>query len=397
MSHQSFEHDVTNQRPAVPDEKKSTKGFRRFLDVLNKGVNVDMLTKIVTQAPTGVNIQTPVNHSWSPSYAGGHQEGPLNINKWSTNEQCSRLGSPQQHRRSVSPKGSFLSDEKSVQQFDGGPGCFSSNNRSRSPSVVEKISLTPEDENKRRQMQDVLQAIGMDFGFEELGQMSHRIQERLYGKKDSDFSSKERVTRTAFSPRRQSRSSSSSRSSFNPSTQDYSLKKDSYNSQSDTTATRQLQVHQAVEYGHKSSSSSLQDSQNCEDQKSTAMFQTFSPNASHTTSESSKTPAAPTYSPVNYSPLLYPALPPNLPHAGPGLVLPRLPPFLPYPSVSPLNIIPAIHAQTRPILPQHTSSHQPMCFLLPNLNPLQPLYNTQKSKTLSRPRCLQVIETKQPG
>ncbi|XP_018533989.1 uncharacterized protein LOC108884536 [Lates calcarifer] len=35
-SRQAFESDVTNQSPTVP-EQKSTKGFQRFLDVLNKG------------------------------------------------------------------------------------------------------------------------------------------------------------------------------------------------------------------------------------------------------------------------------------------------------------------------------------------------------------------------
>ncbi|XP_067440413.1 uncharacterized protein [Thunnus thynnus] len=415
-SGQSFEHDVTYQSPAVPEEKKSTNGFQRFLDVLNKGVNVDVLTKIVTRAPTGVedrpcspaSLLSAVDRPQSPSCSGGQQGGQQYSQNWSESKESHRLASPQQRQRSFSPKGGSLSDEKPRQRSDGGQSYFSSNSRSRSPSVVEKITLTPEDEHKHRQMQDVLQAIGMDLGFEELGQMSHRIQERLYGKKDSDLGrhrkgSRERETRPAFSPKRQSRSSPSSRSSFSPLTQDYSLKKDSYSAQSDVTEVHQLQMHQAVEYAQQSSSSSLQDSEKCETNslESTVAFQTFSPNATHTVSEPPPTPVMPTYSPVNYSPLLYPplppALPPNLPHVGPRFLLPHLPPFLPYPCVPPLNIHPAVLSQTRQILPQQLSSHQPQYFNLPDVNPIQPLSTTQKSKTPSRPRCLQVIETKQPG
>lgn len=389
----------------------STNGFQRFLDVLNKGVNVDVLTKIVTQAPTveerpcsPPSFLSAVDRPWSPSCSGGQQEGQQYTQKWSESEEAHRLASPQQRHRSFSPKGSSsLSAEKPLHRSDGGRSYFSSNSRSRSPSVVEKLTLTPEDENKRRQMQDVLQAIGMDLGFEELGQMSHRIQERLYGKKDNDWGrhrkgSREQETRPVFSPKRQSRSSPSSRSSFSPLTQDYSLKKDSYSARSDVT-----EIHQAVEYAQKSSSSSLQDNEKCESNslESAVAFQTFSPNATHTESEPPPTPAMPTYSPVNYSPLLYPALPPplppNLPHVGPRLFLPHLPPFLPYPCVPPLNILPAVLSQTRQLLPQHLSSHQPPYFNLPDVNPIQPLNTTQKSKALSRPRCLQVIETKQTG
>eukprot|EP00064_Thunnus_orientalis_P003750 superscaffoldBa00000319_g3761 len=191
----SFEHDVTYQSPAVPEEKKSTNGFQRFLDVLNKGVNVDVLTKIVTRAPTGVedrpcspaSLLSAVDRPQSPSCSGGQQGGQQYTQNWSESKESHRLASPQQRQRSFSPKGGSLSDEKPRQRSDGGQSYFSSNSRSRSPSVVEKITLTPEDEHKHRQMQDVLQAIGMDLGFEELGQMSHRIQERLYGKKDSDL------------------------------------------------------------------------------------------------------------------------------------------------------------------------------------------------------------------
>ncbi|XP_040893180.1 cyclin-dependent kinase 12-like [Toxotes jaculatrix] len=410
-SGQSFESDATNQSPAVPEQKSST-GFQRFLDVLNKGVNVDMLTKIVTQtsAEVGdrpcspVSFMNTADHLWSPSSAGRQQGSHQNNRHWSESEGSQRPTSPQPHHRSYSPQGSSVSDDKSLQRSDGGQTYYSYNSRSGSPSVVEKITLTPEDEHKHRQMQNVLQAIGMDLGSEELGQMSHRIKERLYGKKDSDWGrhrrgSRERDTKRAFSPRHQSRSSSSSRSNFSPSTRDSYMKKDLCGSQRDVTEVHPAQVHPAVEYDQSGSSSSLQDSEKSEtnSQETTAALQTVSPNSTYSSSEPPLPPVMPTYSPVNCSPLPYPALPPNLPHVGPGLFLPCLPPFLPYPHIPPLNIFPAVLSQTRHLLPQQISNPQLPLFNLPDVNPVQPQNTTQKSKTPSRPRCLQVIETKQPG
>ncbi|XP_056229045.1 cyclin-dependent kinase 12-like isoform X3 [Seriola aureovittata] len=413
-SGQSFGSDVTNQSPSVP-EQKSTRGFQRFLDVLNKGVNVAMLTKIVTQTSPEIcdqpsspgSFMNTANRRWSPSSADQQQGSHQNNQHWNESEGSQSLASPQPHHRSFSPQGYSPSDEKSLQRSDGGQNYYSLNSRSRSPSVVGKITLTPEDEHKHRQMQDVLQAIGMDLGSEELGQMTHRIQERLYGKKDSDRGrhrrgSRERDSRQAFSPRRRSRSSSSSRSNFSSLTRDNYMRKDSCSARRDETEVDQVKVHQA-EYGQNGSSSSLQDSEKCEtnSQESSAALQIFSQNTTYSLSEPPLTPVMPTYSPVNCSPLPYPtlppALPPNLPHVGPRLFLPRLPPFLPYPHIPPLNIIPAVLAQTRHLLPQNISNPQSPFFNLPNLNPVQPLNTTQKSKTQSRPRCLQVIETKQPG
>ncbi|XP_068558394.1 micronuclear linker histone polyprotein-like [Cebidichthys violaceus] len=402
---QSFVSDVTNQSPAVP-EQKSTMGFQRFLNVLNKGVNVATLTKIVTQTSTEVGDPTSstssfmnTDHPWSPGYARGQQGSNQNTSHWSESVGFQRRASSQLRHRSFSPKGQSLSDEKSLQKRDREQSYLSSNSRSRSPSEEEKTTLTPEDEHKHRQMQDVLQAIGMNLGSEELGQMSNRIQERLYGKKDSDRhrkGSRERDTRQVFSPRPRSRSSSSSRSSFSPLNQEYYKKKDSYSAQSDGTEVHQVQVHDGVEYGQNSTSSTLQESDECEtySKESMAACQAFPQNSAYTFLKPSPTPVMPMYPPVNCSSLPYPP-PPNLPHLGPRLFWPPRPPFFPSPRVPPVSIFPAVLAQTRHLLPQHMSNPPFLNSL--GMNPVQPLNTAQKSKPLSRPRCLQVIETKQPG
>ncbi|KAM7010084.1 uncharacterized protein LKV04_001926 [Tautogolabrus adspersus] len=190
---QSFNSNVFNQSSAAPEQKKA-KGFQRFLDVLNKGVNVDMLTKIVTQNCDGEDDRAQSeDRPWSPTCARGQQGRDKKNSHWSESMGPQRGASP--HHRSFSPKRNFLSDDRPLQRGEGERSCLSSSSRSRSPSVVEKTTLTPEEEHKHRQMQDVLQAIGMNLGFEELGQMSHRIQERLYGKRDSDREGHRRKSR----------------------------------------------------------------------------------------------------------------------------------------------------------------------------------------------------------
>ncbi|KAM6942461.1 uncharacterized protein PEZ65_004336 isoform 2-T4 [Lycodopsis pacificus] len=396
---QSFESDVPNQSPAVP-EQKSLMGFQRFLNVLNKGVNVETLTKIVTQTstevggpPSSTSSFVNTDHPWSPGYAGGQQGSHQNTSHWSDGEGFQRRASSQLRHRSFSPKGRSLSDEKSLQKRDGEQSY--SNSRSRSPSEEEKTTLTPEDEHKHRQMQDVLQAIGMNLGSEELGQMSTRIQERLYGKKENGRhrrGSRERHTRQAFSPRPHSRSSSSSsRSRSSPLNQEYYKKKDSYSTQSDVTEVHQVQVHEGVEYGRNSTSITLQESDECEtySKESTAACQAFPQNSAYTFLKPSPTPVMPMYPPVNCSSLPYPP-PPNLPHLGPRLFWPPMPPVFPSPQAPPVSIFPAVLAETRHLLPQHMS--HPYSYF-PGIDPA--LYHSEKWEPLSRPRCLQAIEIKQ--
>ncbi|KAL6110653.1 uncharacterized protein ACO6RY_19693 [Pungitius sinensis] len=410
-SGQPFEREINNQSPDVP-EQKSTAGFQRFLNVLNKGVNVATLTKIVTQSSTVVsNRSSPpsfVNTDY-PNYAEGQHGSHQNTSHWSDSEGFQRLASSQPRDRSFSPKGQFRSGEKSVQKGDGEPRNLSSNSRSRCPSGEQKMTLTPEEEHKHRQMQDVLQAIGMNLGSEELGQMSHRIQERLYGRKDRDChrrESREMDTRRAFSPRPHSRSSSSSSSSStsscSPLKQKYYKKKDSYSFQSDVPEVHRNPVHEGVEYGQKSTSSTLQESDKFEtwSEESAAAHQAFSQNVAYAFLKPSPTPAMPMYSPVDCSSASYPPfppkLPPNLPPASyASLHMPPLPPFFPFSHAPPVSIFPAVLAQARHLLPQHVGN--PPFFNLSGNNPNPPLNNTQKSKPLSRPRFLQVIETKQPG
>lgn len=401
--HQSLNSDVRNlQSPSVPGQKV-TKGFQRFLDVLNKGVNVAMLTKIVTQTSAGttdqpcppVSFPTSAEGMKSPISAARQQGSHQSNSNWSECKETKRPALPQAHV-SLNPQMSSQSEENG----EGGQSYLTSNCRSKSPSVVEKIMLTPEDEHRHRQMQGVLQAIGMDLGFDELGQMSHRIQERLYGKKIEDWGHDhggiaERDTRRTFSPSCQSRSSS--RSNVSPLTRDYLMKQNCCSDETDP-----IHLHLAGEFGQNSSSSSSSlDNKKCESksQECSAASEAFSPNASYTVSEAPVKPVLSTYCP--YPPMtsaLPPVLPnfrPQSPYGIPRLFLPRLTPIFRYPHIPHLNIFPAVLNPTRHLLPQHISNSRLPLLNLPQ--PTQPLSATHKTKTLSRPRCLQVIETQQPG
>ena len=404
VSRQAFESDAITQSAAAP-EKTSSKGFQRFLDVLNKGVNVDVLTKIVTQTAPQLNHRqaSPSFHEnaagrpWSPSCSERQTDRQHN-SSWGETEDSHRLVSLQGHNRSVSPNRRPAFDENYPQRVDGGESLFDSGPKS---PLVEKITRTPEDEQQHKQMQDVLQAIGVDLGFEELGQMSHRIRERLYGKSDGDCGRKasgERRTRQAFYTRHRSRSSSSSRSSFSPLARDCYTKKDSCSAQRDVPEGHQTQP--PAEYGNRMSGRSVQDGEECKThpQESSNVLKVFSQHSTYAVTQPPPSPVMPTYTTANCSPLPYPALslapPPILPRIGPGLFWPRLPGLLPFPPVQPPNMFPPMLAQTRHLFPPHLSGPHPypQLFNLPGGNAAQALNKNQKTKTQPRPRCLQAIK-----
>ncbi|XP_061130287.1 uncharacterized protein LOC133151352 isoform X3 [Syngnathus typhle] len=404
---QSFEH-VTKPSQDVP-EKKNSNGFQRFLDVLNKGVDVDMLNQIVIQNPADDCGKSPpaalshnvVDHSYIP----GEQVGQQNVNKCNEEnfgEERHRLHFPQHCLESISPIRRSPYDATSVQRSDETQGCMGSG----IPPVVEKKSLAPEDEHKHQQIQEVLQAIGVDLGPEELGQMSHRINERLYGKRGSDCSyqsteRRERITRSAHSSRRRSRSSSSSSSSASrskPSCNDSSVCRDSYGAQSNFKV-EQVRVP--------NNSRSLLDHQKCETQA------TAFPNTPTTLRPTMLT--MPAYGSVNRPPMVYPPQVPNISNLGPKFVfppppaclphqpsmlpLPSCPPFMPYPYPYPrpfsLNMLPSVLAQTRHLLPPPVNNMPPPFINPSNVQiPLPSIVDTIKCRTLSRPRCLLLIDTK---
>lgn len=361
--------DISDLKP-IPDENKSSKGFQRFLDVLNKGVNVATLTKIMTSVKEDDRPQPPRCARREQEFGQDPKHRSEAVEFW-------RIASSENPQ---TPKESSLSDELPLQPCDGEQSYSSC---SRPFTHSDKIRLTPEEEHKHKQMQNVLQAIGVNIAFEELGQMSHRIQERLYGKKDSDVGRlskqcREGETIRGLSPKLRNRSSSSSRSGCSLSPRKSENKDSRSFQQGQTEKQHHMRVHHSTDYGQKSSSNTLPESTDHEVKCWEESFpsQSYSQNLTHALPEPHPVPVMPAYPPASAPRLSFPAFlsPPR-----PQLCFPPVPHY-PYPT------FPVVSAQMRPLFP-------PPCgdLLDPPLNP------PQKPKPLSRPRCLQVIETKQPS
>ncbi|KAM4612389.1 uncharacterized protein ACJ7VT_012928 [Polymixia lowei] len=187
-----------SQSPASPVLEQNTvsKGFERFLSVLNKGVDINLLAKIVNDdsedLPVGGNLllmQPPVleNKSNVPSRSesqGSHSGALLRDH--------SRSSSRERRTELLSQEGSHkerrsLPSEESVQMNDSGDGHFRSGSRSRSPQVVvvEEERKTKVDE-QHGHLQNILKTLGLSLDEDELSRLADRTQERLYGKKNED-------------------------------------------------------------------------------------------------------------------------------------------------------------------------------------------------------------------
>lgn len=168
------------QNPVHPDPEQgpAARGFQRFLNILNKGVDMNLLSKIVNGIPSEDEVllhgppqsQIPGSHSGAPrrdhsrSLSGEGRTGGI-------------LGDSHTHSL-LRPKSPLR-----IEVMDSRPDC---------PPVEAKKEVNPEDERKYGQMHDLLQTIGLDLGVEEVGQLSNRIQERLYGKKGHKETERER-------------------------------------------------------------------------------------------------------------------------------------------------------------------------------------------------------------
>ncbi|KAJ0033422.1 hypothetical protein NQD34_000529 [Periophthalmus magnuspinnatus] len=360
--------------PREPAAKKMSKGFQRFLDVLNMGVNVETLTKIVNQGSPDVNVR-------QPSPPPPHTDRPWTVEPtprqqfWSETDRRSPKPPFSPLSRLYSSNGKTMSEERVVErhQFERK---FPEN---RCASPVNKNSSFEED-NKHRQMHNVLEAIGIKLEFEELGQMSSRIQERLYGKKQTEHSlfrkeeSERERKRRAYVPKCRSRSSSESSSgSFkdcnkNPSynsqkeERDYSYYTDKHSTQLSTTK-HNVQIIPPTSYGIPNT------------ELPPAPVPPIPPPYTPTAGYSHVPPVfIPQYHSSYAQP---PALPPALsPLSTQNVFLPFVPPNAPAPPP------PVPH----PFLPN---------LLIPRKHlPVDTNAQKANSKNLQRPRCLQVISTK---
>lgn len=284
--------------------------------------------------------------------------------------------------------------------------------------VNRSTRLTPEEEQKCKEMQHLFQTIGMDLGLDELGKMSNRIQQRLYGsredreRKESEKETR-RETRPIFSPGCNSRSTSSSRSSFGPPVTQESLGAPANVTENDQAASA---VNQASIRNYDSdrtcqdSNAALQStfaplqSTFAPPQSTFAPLQptfaplqpTFAPNTTYNLPQTrAPTGLTPSYPSTPFSPHLYPPTAYNIPP--PWGVARGTMPFPPYPPGYPPGHMPYPGIPAFPNYPAQGQSNTGLQGAgnaqLGYLNFQVSKFPSPQQKFTSRPRCLQVIDT----
>lgn len=220
--------DATSRRlaPQCVAQNTAGEGFQRFLSVLNKGVDLNMLNRIANNVDQGaVGGGLPYRQNFPlekyPLHSGEVQQGSQGSCSLSqlVHDTRSYSGERSTNRPSLEPVPVDLQVRNELpcqdRDIDHRKGSSRFDKVSMSQVLEETKMTRPEDV----QVQNVLQAIGLELGVDELGQLSNRIQERLYGKKREGVikeSDKDKHSKRDSLTRRDSRSSSSSSSCVSP-------------------------------------------------------------------------------------------------------------------------------------------------------------------------------------
>ncbi|XP_010768996.1 uncharacterized protein [Notothenia coriiceps] len=166
------------------EETIVNEGFQRFLSVLNKGVDIDLLSRIVNDddedLPSGEQLlttQPPAGEKEPhPSFRSEGQR---------SNSEASLPGFSQTNRG----HDTFCIPGDDESRNQGGESKFGSSIRSKSPvSVVKKKEEEdkPKVDVQREQLQNILKTLGLNLEVEGMSKLEDRTQERLYGKKNED-------------------------------------------------------------------------------------------------------------------------------------------------------------------------------------------------------------------
>uniref|UniRef100_A0A1A7XP80 Uncharacterized protein n=1 Tax=Iconisemion striatum TaxID=60296 RepID=A0A1A7XP80_9TELE len=195
----------TSENTAARAESDVEKGFKRFLSVLNKGVDVDLLSKIVKEDKEDLTnvcvkatcVKTKSNRalgSVRPRSDGG-----------SSSPGCKRIIKAE----SITDppcRETTISDAKEAKKTK--KGCsLDSSSQSESHQTVKKKEEeeSPKLDEKQKQLQSILETLGLDLEVEELSRVAERTEERLYGKKtenNQNVDSRTEQDRQQLSPHR---------------------------------------------------------------------------------------------------------------------------------------------------------------------------------------------------
>ncbi|KAM7418439.1 hypothetical protein PAMA_015860 [Pampus argenteus] len=194
----SEDPDVTPLPPsqsvasAAQKESSVDKGFQRFLSVLNKGVDINLLSRIVNDDSEDLslgeellNIQSPVVESkaYLPFRSESQQSNDRSLLPDSSrNRSGERKTDPPSQEQSHHENHSLPDEEE---KNDRGHHCFGSISGSMSPPAVnnKKTEVKSKADEQREQLQNILNTLGLSLEVEEMSQLAVRTQQRLYGKK----------------------------------------------------------------------------------------------------------------------------------------------------------------------------------------------------------------------
>ncbi|XP_053274599.1 zinc finger protein 318 [Pleuronectes platessa] len=216
-----------SQRVTSPaKEETRDMGFQRFLSVLNKGVDIDLLSRIVNEDGENLalgeeifNIQPSAveDKSEMGESQGSHSRDSLP--GYSGTDDGARRTSLPSREKSLNNSPPLRGDEEK-KKYDKGDGSLCSGRGSQSPPAVKKKKKEeepPKVDEQHEQLQNILKTLGLSLEVEEMSKLADRTQERLYGKKpegrvDADSHVEQESPQRASDRHCRSSSSSSSRS-----------------------------------------------------------------------------------------------------------------------------------------------------------------------------------------
>ncbi|KAK5866569.1 hypothetical protein PBY51_020752 [Eleginops maclovinus] len=168
------------------EENIVNEGFQRFLSVLNKGVDIDFLSRIVNDDVEDLPSSERLLHTQPPAVEKESQS-PFMIQGQQSSSEASLPGFSQTNRDHETL--SIPGDEE--RKNDRRDSRFDSSIQSKSPVIVvkeEEEEDKPKVDVQHEQLQDILKTLGLNLKVEEMSQLEDQTQERLYGKKIKDTS-----------------------------------------------------------------------------------------------------------------------------------------------------------------------------------------------------------------
>ncbi|XP_022049040.2 zinc finger protein 318-like [Acanthochromis polyacanthus] len=197
------------------EEDSVNKGFERFLSILNKGVDINMLSRIVNDD----RADLPLEEELLSIQSSDAEKKSDPVFRSESQQSNSRTNSSETKTGSLTERLSLPDAEE--KNNDKGRHSLGSSSRSKSPPVVKKKKKEEEEKPKvdenQAHLQNILKTLGLSLEVEEMSKLADRTQERLYGKKivdrQSTDSKEEQESQQRGSNRDSSPSSSSSSSS----------------------------------------------------------------------------------------------------------------------------------------------------------------------------------------